>query len=182
MRASHRTQTAMLSSPSRNHDPGSCPSSRAVAARLRSSSPRASSICISASDTGRCRAANAPSPWRLVATRILSLRAWARISARHYSGSTPSAETTPAGAWPLPALEERMLAERDRIDQIAELAGEAGERELAVNRHLGLVPAFLPLDVHDPVPVDRRRRHVGEALVVDRDVEKQPLVHLAVQA
>ena len=88
----------MLSWSCATHRTISCPSCRARSATPRSSSPR----CIAADSTAnswsfgmvRRRAAIARSPERIVITRILSARAFERISARHCSGSTPSGELT----------------------------------------------------------------------------------------
>jgi hypothetical protein len=74
-----------------------------------------------------------------------------------------------------------MLAERDGVGQVDQTARQLRERNVASDRDLSAVPPVVSLDEHDPIAVTRGRG-VRERLVVDREVEEEPVVQLAVRA
>jgi hypothetical protein len=74
-----------------------------------------------------------------------------------------------------------MLAERDGVGQVDRTARQLCERNVARDRDLSAVPAVVPLDEHDPIAVTRGRG-VRERLVVDREIDEEPVAQLALQA
>jgi hypothetical protein len=74
-----------------------------------------------------------------------------------------------------------MLAERDGVGQVDQTARQLRERNVARDRDLRAVPALLSLDEDDPIAVTRSRG-VRERLVVDREIDEEPVVQIAVQA
>ena len=80
-----------------------------------------------------------------------------------------------------PVLQTRMLAERDGVGQVDQTARQLRLRNVARDRDLSPVPPFASLDEHDPIAVTRGRG-VREHLVVDREIDEEPVVQLAVQA
>ena len=74
-----------------------------------------------------------------------------------------------------------MLAERDGVGQVDQTARQVRERSVARDRDLRAVPALLSLDEGDPIAVTRSRG-LRERLVVDREIDEEPVVQFAVQA
>jgi hypothetical protein len=74
-----------------------------------------------------------------------------------------------------------MLAERDGVGQVAETSRQLRDRDVAGDRDLRAVPALVSLDEHDPIAVTRGRG-ARERLLVDREIDEEPVVQIAVQA
>ncbi len=67
----------------------------------------------------------------------------------------------------------------DRVDQIAQPAGELPEIDGGLDIHLGEIAAAGALHEHDPVALGHRHRRVGDALIADRDIQQRLVVELA---